>query len=144
MSSSPNLFTDLLWFLLSVHFPVLAEQFLLLHFSLFGIKQFILFHSYCQLSIFTIQQLKILVSNVNFNLHHVASQNPGHSIKFVTLPSFILLYRCSMHVISYCNCILMWLVLLSIVWSQVRWFFLWECFCTINHDEITWVNIVVY
>ena len=55
----------------------------------------------------------------------------------MTLP-YLLLCRCSMHMVRYYNGILMWLVLLLIVWSQMRWFFLMRIvFCTINHDEIT-------
>ena len=82
-------------------------------------------------------QLKILVSIVKYNFHHVATQNPGHGTKFVTLPSSILLYWFYWFAIK--------LPLLSIdvvstspiVWSQMKWFFLMRIdFCTINHDEI--------
>ena len=47
------------------------------------------FHSYYHWygSSFTMRQLNILVSIVNFEFHHAATQNPGHGTKFVTLPS---------------------------------------------------------
>ena len=53
---------------------------------------------------FTMRQLKIVLSFYNVLyattqytivhhiLHHAATQNPGHSTKFVTLPSPVLLY----------------------------------------------------
>ena len=70
----------------------------------------------------------------------------------LTLPSSILLYECYVKAgsmclqISYCNCYLFNVVSTSpVVWSQVRWFFLMRIvFCAINHDEITWVILVVY
>ena len=34
------------------------------------------------------RQLKILMSIVVNKFHHVATQDPGHGTKFVTLPSF--------------------------------------------------------
>ena len=34
---------------------------------------------------------QILLSFVDFQFHHVATQNPGHSTKFVTLPFSVLL-----------------------------------------------------
>ena len=50
--------------------------------------------SECQLSfsVFTMRQLKILMSIVLNKFHHAATQYPGHGTKFVTLPSSILLY----------------------------------------------------
>ena len=39
---------------------------------------------------FTMWQLKILVSIVLNNFHHVATHDPGHGTKFVTLPSSLL------------------------------------------------------
>ena len=37
--------------------------------------------------------IQILLSIVTFKFHHVATQNPGHGTKFVTLPSPVLLYK---------------------------------------------------
>ena len=110
-------------------------------FSIFAIQQH---RSYCQFFVFFLQQFNNLLCIVNFQISPCGNTHPGHSTKFVTLPSSILLYWFYRFGISYCNSQLMWLVLLSVVWSQVRQFFLWECLCTINHDEITWVNLVVY
>ena len=50
----------------------------------------------------------------------------------LTLPSSIFPYWFYRFGISYCNCQLMWLVLLFIVWSQVRRFFLWESFALLT------------
>ena len=73
-----------------------------------------------------------------------SNSNPGHSTKFVTLPSSIFLYRFYMFEISYCNHQLMWLVLLLLCghkWDSSSYE---NVFCAINHDEITWVTLVVY
>ena len=54
----------------------------------------------------TMQQLKILMYVVLNNFHHVATQNPGHGTKFVTLPSSLLC--CESHIFieigSICHC----------------------------------------
>ena len=41
------------------------------------------------IQISTMRQLKILISIVLNKFHHVATQDPGHGTKFVTLPSSV-------------------------------------------------------
>ena len=80
------------------------------------------------------------ITIVKFHFHHVATQYPGHSTRFVTLPSSILLYwqlGQACHVWLFCKLIIVVVSTSSVVLSQVRWFFLLRnVFCTINHDEM--------
>ena len=103
--------------------------------------------------VFTMWQHKILVSVIHY-FHHAATQDPGlsyslfspcgntrswsrHQICDTSFFLFILKFY------DWSN-LLMWLYLgfwmlevttSSVVWSQVRWFFVLEYFYTINHDE---------
>ena len=82
---------------------------------------------------------QILLSFVNFQFQHAATQNPGHDTKFVTLPFSVLLYWIGPYIFE--DTLMKQFDVVStslIVWSQVRQFFLMRIvFCTINHGEIT-------
>ena len=60
-------------------FPVLIS---IVKFRLVGITWFIHLSSYCQLLVFILQQLKILLSFVNFQISPCGNSNPGVYCQF--------------------------------------------------------------
>ena len=73
-------------FLLSTRFPVL-DGIAIVSVTFSFIWHLTVYTFLLSISNFTMRQLNILVSIVNFKFHHAATQYPGHGTKFVTLPS---------------------------------------------------------